>query len=267
MKIYFFYNQNFLKVKDYFVNSMKDKFELCPINLDEQFNVGEWRLGDSGSGKIVLWLFKTDRIIDSINQNMGNDNIIVFSDTDIQFFRPVIPTIEKYIDNKDMVFQSEFIDTFHVNIGFIAIRCNQRSLDFWVNVFNCIKHTTKWDQLIVNCLLRGYAIRNDKKNVSMMVLNRHMFLSSRKISPAVIDYLIHTSRRPDFESFESDMDKIETGNLEWSLFPHKITASSHGNIPDDVELHHVNIEGGNADVKISAMQQVAGKVQENDRKI
>ena len=57
----------------------------------------------------------------------------------------------------------------------------------------------------------------------MILLNRGMFSSSRTTRAAIIDYLIHTGKEPYFESFENDMDKIDAGNLTWSLFPHKTT--------------------------------------------
>ena len=261
MKIYFFYNKAFIDVKNYFVNSMKDDFELCPINLDEKFKIGRWSLGGKDDEKVALWLFKTETLIKCIEDNLSENNIIIFSDTDIQFFAPVIPTIEKSMRDKDMCFQREFTHSdINVNIGVIAIRCNQNSLQFWKNTLNMIVHTGSWDQIIVNSVLFAYRQKQNHNTEVMTDIYANMFSKRRKPHKSVINYFDKTGRVVSFDSFEQDIEQIKISDLLWGVFPPKICASSHDIIPPDIEMHHVNLEGGNAEVKLIAMKDIAKMV-------
>lgn len=262
MKIYYFYNKSFVDVKNYFVDSMKDNFELCPINLDEKFNIGHWSLGGRDDEKIALWIFKTEQIIKAIEENFSEENIIIFSDTDIQFFRPIIPTIEKHMIGNDMAFQREFQNSVNVNIGFMSIRCNQNSLSFWQNVLNMISHTACWDQVIVNSILFCYMQKEENADDSVVDVYKNIFSKKRKIHKSVVNYFNKTGRRLVFDCFDEDVELVRNCVLFWSLLPNKITASSHNNIPEDIELHHVNLEGGNFEVKLDAMKRIAEKVKQ-----
>jgi histidinol phosphatase-like enzyme len=86
MKIYYFSDESFLDMKNQFELSFKD-------DLDKQFkfiqNINIDR-NNPGSG-VDIWKYKTEMIIDAIKEN-PND-IIIISDIDIFFYKPVIPII------------------------------------------------------------------------------------------------------------------------------------------------------------------------------
>lgn len=147
MNIYYFCDQTFLKMKENFVETMKDEFIhnfifLEKIHLDKNA---------PGSG-VFIWTYKTEMIIKAIKEHLLDNEIIVISDVDIQFFKPVIPTINEYMQNVDMSFQKEW-ENSGVNIGFMAIRCNKDTLKFWETVYNDLIVSKHWDQGIVNHLL------------------------------------------------------------------------------------------------------------------
>ena len=55
-------------------------------------------------------------IIDAIKENMNTNEIIVISDIDIIFYKPVIPTIKRHMLNHDICFQKEY-PRKGINIG------------------------------------------------------------------------------------------------------------------------------------------------------
>jgi hypothetical protein len=152
MKIYYIYNNDFLDMKNHFVRSMKDDFEHKPFFME---NI---KLDSTQpAGGIEFWKFKTQMIIDAIKENLKDDSIILISDIDIQFFKPVIPLIEKIMAFNDMAFQQE-TELKGLNIGFMSIRCNSTILLFWETVLHYIVSNNSWDKQIVNDLAinKGY---------------------------------------------------------------------------------------------------------------
>ena len=154
MKIYYFSDESFLDMKDQFELSFKD-------DLDKQFkfiqNINIDR-NKPGSG-VDIWKYKTEMIIDAIKEN-PND-IIIISDIDIFFYKPVIPIILEKMTNNDICFQKES-ELSGINIGFISIFCNETTLQFWEKVYTIICNTNRWDQEIVNNLIyNNYNIKWD----------------------------------------------------------------------------------------------------------
>lgn len=145
MKIFYFSDESFLDMKNNFENSFKDNFEknfkfLEKVNLDRT---------KQGSG-FDIWKYKTEMIIESIKNNMNQ--IIVISDIDILFYKPVTPIIEEYMKNYEICFQKE-LSHGGINIGFISIYCNENTLNFWIKVYDILCSSDRWDQEIVNNLI------------------------------------------------------------------------------------------------------------------
>lgn len=145
MKIFYFSDNSFLDMKDKFELSFKDEFEknfffLEKVNLDRK---------KPGSG-VDIWKYKTQMIIDAIKNNLND--IIVISDIDIVFYKPVIPIIIEYMTNKEICFQKE-TKNHGINIGFISIYCNENTLKFWNKVNEILCNSNRWDQEIVNDLI------------------------------------------------------------------------------------------------------------------
>lgn len=153
MKIYYFYNDSFFKMKQNFEDSFKDDFDRQVYKLDKNTN------NKAGGGGNV-WDFKTNMIVNAIQENDGE--IILVSDIDIIFYQPVVDKIQELMKQKDILFQSEWLDRF-VNIGFIAIRCCQKTLRFWEIVRNQIFLYKSWDQRVVNELLYDFTFNMENR--------------------------------------------------------------------------------------------------------
>jgi hypothetical protein len=80
------------------------------------------------------------------------NDIIIISDIDIVFYKPVIPIVSECMVNTDICFQKETRNS-GINIGFISIYCNDTTLHFWNKVYEILSTTNRWDQEIVNDLI------------------------------------------------------------------------------------------------------------------
>ena len=172
MKLLYYYDNNWKLMKEQFELHLKDDFDLRPLNTDKidpatylapcpfkpTGGVVDHSKTDKSNigGGIGSWLTKVDMIITAIETG-DNDEVITVADTDIRFYKPVIPTIKKYTEGVDICFQKErhiSISNKEVNIGFISMKCNKVVIDFWKHVKDIIQREGIWDQQIVNKLLR-----------------------------------------------------------------------------------------------------------------
>jgi hypothetical protein len=152
MKICYFSDSHFLEMKEKFESSFKDDFDkqyhfVSNINIDRT---------KPGSGTDI-WKYKTQMIIDTIKENL--DDIVIISDIDIIFYKPVLPIILNSMFNNEICFQKEH-SNHGINIGFISIYCNENTLKFWEKVYEILCNSDRWDQEIVNDLLY-----NEKYNI------------------------------------------------------------------------------------------------------
>ena len=252
MKIYYFYNQKFSRIVRMFESSMKDDFKLKPIEVDNDIHFGK-----------NLWLLKPKLIVDAIKENIRNEGIIVFSDVDILFFDRVIPIIKEHIKGKEILFQREHgwtgdpkdfwkhncpLGHDGVNIGFIAIRCNHRSLSFWEKVCFAVKHTATWDQEVVNFLLKINTMSrtNNQEQLSQFVSDDWLN-KNKKHDPDITHFLASTYGEVDFDDELLQIKHplwIGKEELSWGCFPPQIWAWSHGDIKPDICLAHANLYGG-----------------------
>jgi hypothetical protein len=148
MKIFYFSDNSFLEMKQHFESSFKDDFSK-QYTLLENINIDR---NKPGSG-VDIWKYKTEMIINAIKENVNE--IILISDIDIVFYKPVIPTILESMVNKDICFQKE-IPHHGINIGFISIHCNATTLHFWNTVYDILCKSNRWDQEIVNDLIYNH---------------------------------------------------------------------------------------------------------------
>lgn len=90
---------------------------------------------------------KVQLILRAIKENWGS--WFVYSDVDIQFFRPTLGEITKAIGTKDIVFQQNDPARGFCT-GFFACRANERTLEFWLAVADYMhKHSDISDQASV----------------------------------------------------------------------------------------------------------------------
>jgi hypothetical protein len=110
---------------EWFLKTLQDDWELHIVDLD---NVPQ------GNGDYLSreWYYclkkKIDILIDAIKSNP--DDIILFADMDIQFFRPCTGIIKECMQGHDIVFQMWRKSGTDVNPGFMSIRCNDKSRAF-----------------------------------------------------------------------------------------------------------------------------------------
>lgn len=147
--LYYFGDEGYLQMKDYFVNSIVD------YDLEHHFHLlSQSSAIPTDSSKMTgadTWIFKNRFILDAIRSNMGK--IILFSDIDMQYFQPVTPLVDACMRNKEMCFQRETLHYGFINTGFMAILCNDRTLTFWNKVLEILLVTRRQKQGIVHDLL------------------------------------------------------------------------------------------------------------------
>lgn len=149
MKLFYFSDASFLDMKVRFEKSMKDDFEknyvfIRKVNLDRS----------KPGGGIDIWKFRTELILKAIEENLGR--IILVSDIDIVFYKPVIPIVMDSMQGKDICFQRETRDD-GINVGFISMLCNETTLQFWKQVYLNIRIGDRWEQEVVNTLIYNEA--------------------------------------------------------------------------------------------------------------
>lgn len=167
MRLLYYYDDNWVQMKEHFERSFKDVWQVDPINTtaikpkDQQSDAPEFRKGhvvkgdkSAIGGGMGSWLTKVNMVIDALQDGFSND-IVVVADTDIIFYKPVQPLIHAHMQRVDMCFQKENhgMRNRQVNIGFISLRCTQAVVEFWEQVRDRIISTEEWDQRVVNLLL------------------------------------------------------------------------------------------------------------------
>lgn len=154
---------------------------------------------------------KTQLVIDKIKQYWGR-NIIV-ADADVIFLKPTEEQIWRELGDKDMLFLKERRDHEHnpfektplnINIGFVVINCNERSLLFWQEVQEQTKTQHGWDQEIANYVVKenniglNWALLSDyflnggdlrKKNVKTQLITTACGTIAQKYKLSKPDFL------------------------------------------------------------------------------
>jgi hypothetical protein len=127
MKIYSVYTDEVSEIKQIFLDTMKDDWE---VNLTYLGKAGEGDGNFLSSGWIDVRKKTLDLQINSIKENL--EDVIIWSDLDIQFFAECTPLIMQAMEGNDIVFQAErWPEKDEVNMGFVVIRCNDRTLGLY----------------------------------------------------------------------------------------------------------------------------------------
>ena len=141
MKLYYMYDEDFIDMRNLFISNTKDQFELIEIKIESpKFNEFTPDTEKFGGG-IDVWKSRVNNILNIINENMDNTPFI-FSDIDIVFYKPIMPTINSLIERNDILFLRELIDGVqegqggNINFGFNIIRSNQKTYNFFSDVMN-----------------------------------------------------------------------------------------------------------------------------------
>lgn len=221
MRLLYYYDDTWVKMKEHFEQSFKDDWITNPINTssirpeDQQSEPAEFHKGkpvnnkSSIGGGMGSWLTKVDMIIDALHQGLDTLEIVTVADTDIVFYRPVQPLIRECMRWVDMCFQKENhgIKSKSVNIGFISLRCCPRVIEFWEHVRDQIISTQQWDQQVVNMhLQRGKKLPPWGWFPASVYCKTH-------VGPLPKDMVLHHANAT--KSMESKFEQFYTTRREW----------------------------------------------------
>ena len=150
IRLYSFSSPETKELEKLFRESIKDDWEVT-IDHFESTAIGNGFFNDRKWHDSIR--YKAARVLDYIKSNIGD--IIVISDIDVVFLKPCKKKILELIEGKDVIFQSEHFPTSGaINGGFVAIRCNEKTLKFWENINKCdFSRFYYADQDIINTLL------------------------------------------------------------------------------------------------------------------
>jgi uncharacterized FlgJ-related protein len=90
-------------VREFFLPSAKDKFEVVIKKMEDTTNSKQIFFGTSNFKTIVLK--KVEFILDVIRQERGR--VFVYSDVDVQFFSPAEKALTQSLANQDIVMQQD----------------------------------------------------------------------------------------------------------------------------------------------------------------
>lgn len=109
MKWFYFYDSSFRPLRDHMFASARDEFEVREDFL-EDLSVMKNRAG----GGLPTYLYKAQKIKDALDA-VEEGEVFLFTDVDIQFFRPVQSIVEASMADADLVMQREFEDDGEVD--------------------------------------------------------------------------------------------------------------------------------------------------------
>jgi hypothetical protein len=219
VKLFSLYTESHRALKDeWFLRTLKDDFSL---------NLRFWEPGqrDCGDFRSTQWLGAAEeklKILEwAVRENQNE--IILWCDVDVQFFRPCAQIFEEAIQNADLAFMHEQNNT-DINAGVIVIRCNQRTLDFFTTASRRgIEGFFIADQSLMEHLLRSCAVPGLRWNL----------LPDQVFGPSQLASI----NREQMLSFDTK------------------------HIPDDIALHHANMTvpawgKTSIQLKVDQLQQV-----------
>jgi hypothetical protein len=189
-------------LNSYFLPSLKDSFNVHRATIGQQCEAAEFY----SQGWVQTVLHKIPIIMRAIETNAEN-SFFIFSDADIQFFRPIKPIL------RELLSQNPHVDIFFIKdawnpqrnehnlgTGFFVCKANERTKIFWQRVGMHMMKYNLGDQASANSIWRSVV-----KNIT-------------------ISYL------PD--SF-----------FEWNVnvkFPQKWEVGDTFSVPQDICMHHAN---------------------------
>jgi len=114
--------------RDWFLPTLQDDYEVCAFQFDQQ--CPEATFMQDGWGKTMS--HKINIILRAIEENWGG--VFIYSDVDVQFFRPTWPKLSKLIEKYDIVAQRCSERSTNINSGFFICRANENTKRLWTGV-------------------------------------------------------------------------------------------------------------------------------------
>lgn len=149
IKMYTFYTKSHVAFKDIWVSSLIDEnIEMVIKEFPQECKSGKL----FSDGWQAAMLRKVDMVLEAIQANWGD--VVIYSDIDVEFFKPISKKIMELMVNKDLVIQRD-TPSGMVCAGFFAFRANERTQSLWQGIRNyMITHNERSDQKTLNHLLR-----------------------------------------------------------------------------------------------------------------
>lgn len=139
--------------QDWLLPSLKDHFEVRPTRLEAR--PGPHDFLSDGWGSTML--AKVELILSAIARHWGG--VFVYSDVDIQFFRPVQEAVQELMEDNDILFQNDN-PAGRKCAGFFVCKAGQETSLLWQRVrAHMIEHRLNSDQAALNEVASGCAIR------------------------------------------------------------------------------------------------------------
>lgn len=224
MKLYSIYTDEMEEIRQIFLNSMKDDWE---VHIEYFGKAGKGNGDFHTQGWIDIQKRKLDFIISKIEANPGD--VIIWSDIDIQFFAKCTPLIEQAIEGKDIVFQAEYWPKKdEINSGFSVIRCNERSLALYRTVAQYdLDKLQVADQTAINNILKKneIGIKWDVLPSQFWAMSHYMYNSADPpldvvlhhancTSPQIIDGKVIGSIELKLQQFELLKEYVRANKYE-----------------------------------------------------
>jgi hypothetical protein len=155
IKLYTFYSESHKVFIPWFENSIKDvEPSICPIfkEVEQRCKSGEF----ASSGWNDSMRQKFEYLIDIINNE--TNGYFIFSDIDVQFFRPITEQAPEILKNYDIVFQNDYGS---VCTGFFYCRVNERTKNLFTEGLKRIS-SFRDDQDCVDFILKSNIIQGLK---------------------------------------------------------------------------------------------------------
>ena len=233
IKWYYFYTKDY----EFYNNHLRNNniFHMFPILIDD------FELNTNGHHFNNITI-KIELVIKSIKENWNK--YILFTDATLMTTR--LNELFQYLltlTKRDIYFADNAIDNT-VNIGFMLINCNQKTLKFWEDVLHLMKNKTcNWDQQAVNLLVGnidyelfdksrihcGYDFNNEYRNTyyvfKSFIINKNdkninfksrldLFLKNNMISMEEYNKWINSKK----VKLLCNWDKSENICKEWQKF-------------------------------------------------
>ena len=172
---------------DDFLTTIPVGFTVCS-EVIEMFGEGHY----NSQQFVPCVIKKVDLILQSLRENA--DNVIIWSDVDIQFYRLTPDIAMAELGDRDIVFQAAGVPANEINSGFFICRCNARVIKFFEEVKHRLQYESagEIEERVINKLLPTLL----ERELSWCQLPRYFYARSNYWPPPRDLVLYHANQTP-----------------------------------------------------------------------
>jgi len=166
MKIYTHYSDSHKPLYENFKKTLRELYTKEEVLIRALYHPQTTK---SGSFMTHGWLdsmdYKLNLILDALNEN--KDSWFIFSDCDVQFFKPFLNDLEETLNNYDIVCQE---DRQSMCAGFFASKSNPKTLKLFESIKKNFRQLVN-DQVALNEFnnLVSYKLLDNKKYYTIVI--------------------------------------------------------------------------------------------------